>query len=102
VQFSPNQVKDAVAGYGAATKIQVQRMVQTLLHLPELPEPPDAADAAALALTYLAHLTSPTAASLAAGGSHTEPPGAGRVKNAVARSSRPAGRVAAPSPGVSR
>ena len=104
VQFSPNQVKDAVAGYGAATKIQVQRMVQTLLHLPELPEPPDAADAAALALTYLAHLTSPTATSSV--GAPTPLAGSnqpGRVKNAVARSSpRPAGRPAGPRPGVSR
>ena len=35
----PNQVKQAVAGYGAATKEQVQRMVQTLLGLAELPRP---------------------------------------------------------------
>jgi crossover junction endodeoxyribonuclease RuvC len=47
-------VKDAVAGYGAAGKVQVQVMVQTLLGLAALPEPPDAADAAALALTHLA------------------------------------------------
>lgn len=54
VEYSPNQVKEAVTGYGAAPKEQVQRMVQTLLDLPMLPEPPDAADAAALALTHLA------------------------------------------------
>jgi crossover junction endodeoxyribonuclease RuvC len=54
VQYSPNQVKQAVAGYGAASKEQVQRMVQTLLGLAEVPNPPDAADAAALALCHLA------------------------------------------------
>lgn len=55
VQYTPNQVKQAVAGYGAAGKAQVQRMVQTLLGLPEPPRPADAADAAALALCHLAH-----------------------------------------------
>ncbi len=54
VQYSPNEVKQAVTGYGAATKKQVQTMVQTLLGLAELPSPPDAADAAALALCHLA------------------------------------------------
>ncbi|WP_334143117.1 crossover junction endodeoxyribonuclease RuvC [Rhabdothermincola sp.] len=54
VQYSPNEVKQAVAGYGGATKAQVQRMVQTLLDLPAVPHPPDAADAAAVALCHLA------------------------------------------------
>lgn len=54
VEYSPNQVKEAVAGWGAASKEQVQQMVQTLLHLPERPEPPDAADAAAVALCHVA------------------------------------------------
>lgn len=53
-QYTPNQVKDAVVGYGAATKEQVQRMVQVRLGLDALPRPPDAADAAALALCHLA------------------------------------------------
>lgn len=55
VQYTPNQVKEAVTGDGAASKEQVQEMVQTLLGLPMRPEPPDAADAAALALCHLAH-----------------------------------------------
>jgi crossover junction endodeoxyribonuclease RuvC len=55
VQYSPNEVKLAVAGDGAADKAAVQRMVQTLLGLAEIPRPPDAADAAALALCHLAH-----------------------------------------------
>jgi crossover junction endodeoxyribonuclease RuvC len=54
VQYSPNEVKQAVTGYGAATKAQVQLMVQTLLGLAAPPSPPDAADAAALALCHLA------------------------------------------------
>jgi crossover junction endodeoxyribonuclease RuvC len=53
-QYTPNEVKQAVAGYGAAPKEQVQRMVQALLRLPERPRPPDAADALALALCHLA------------------------------------------------
>lgn len=52
-QYTANEVKQAVAGYGAATKEQVQRMVQSLLSLPDRPQPPDAADALALALTHL-------------------------------------------------
>lgn len=53
-QYTPNQVKDAVAGYGGADKAQVQRMVQARLGLATIPKPPDAADAAALALCHLA------------------------------------------------
>ena len=54
VQYTPNQVKGAVAGWGAASKEQVQRMVRTRLGLREVPQPADAADAAALALCHLA------------------------------------------------
>jgi crossover junction endodeoxyribonuclease RuvC len=54
VQYTPNQVKDAVAGWGGASKEQVQRMVQTRLRLDRPPRPADAADAAALALCHLA------------------------------------------------
>ncbi|MDQ3574546.1 MAG: crossover junction endodeoxyribonuclease RuvC [Actinomycetota bacterium] len=53
-QYTSNEVKQAVAGYGAATKEQVQRMVMTQLSLAEWPRPPDAADALALALCHLA------------------------------------------------
>lgn len=53
-QYTPNQVKDAVAGWGGAGKEQVQRMVQARLGLTAPPRPPDAADAAALALCHLA------------------------------------------------
>lgn len=54
VQYTPNQVKGAVAGYGSADKGQVQRMVQVRLGLAALPKPADAADAAAIALCHLA------------------------------------------------
>jgi crossover junction endodeoxyribonuclease RuvC len=53
-EYSSNEVKLAVTGYGAATKQQVQQMVATLLDLPSVPRPADAADALALALCHLA------------------------------------------------
>jgi crossover junction endodeoxyribonuclease RuvC len=52
-QYTPNEVKQAVAGYGAAGKEQVQAMVTRLLGLAEVPKPPDAADALALAICHL-------------------------------------------------
>jgi crossover junction endodeoxyribonuclease RuvC len=113
VQYSPNQVKEAVTGYGAADKLQVQQMVQTLLGLAALPEPPDAADAAALALTHLAFAGSATTAGLSTSPTIAEAAlvaRPGRVKNAVgraptstagpARSSR-VSRPARPSGGLS-
>ncbi|HET7488204.1 MAG TPA: crossover junction endodeoxyribonuclease RuvC [Acidimicrobiales bacterium] len=54
VQYTANEVKQSVTGYGGAGKEQVQRMVQSLLSLPEVPKPPDVADALALALCHLA------------------------------------------------
>lgn len=48
--YTPLQVKQAVAGYGKAEKLQVQKMVQTLLRLPSIPTPDDAADGLALAI----------------------------------------------------
>ncbi len=55
VEYTPNQVKEAVAGWGAAPKEQMQQMVQSLLGLDAPPQPADAADAAAVALCHLAH-----------------------------------------------
>jgi len=52
-QYSANEVKMAVVGFGGATKDQVQRMVAALLGLPETPKPPDVADALALAVCHL-------------------------------------------------
>ena len=53
VQYSPNEVKLAVTGYGAADKAQVQAMVAKLLGLDEAPRPADRADALALAIAHL-------------------------------------------------
>jgi crossover junction endodeoxyribonuclease RuvC len=50
VEFTPLQVKSAVAGYGKALKPQVQEMVKTLLKLDSIPKPDDAADALAIAI----------------------------------------------------
>jgi crossover junction endodeoxyribonuclease RuvC len=55
VEYSPNQVKQAVAGVGGASKDQMERMVQTLLGIDRPLRPVDAADAVALALCHLAH-----------------------------------------------
>jgi crossover junction endodeoxyribonuclease RuvC len=52
-EYTPNEVKQAVTGYGSAQKRQVQEMVRALLLLPELPKPDDAADALAVAITHL-------------------------------------------------
>ena len=52
-EYTPNEVKQAVAGYGSADKRQVQEMVRTLLGLPDIPKPDDAADALAIAITHL-------------------------------------------------
>ncbi len=52
-EYKPMQVKQAVHGYGLATKEQVGEMVRILLHLPHVPTPDDAADAAAIAICHL-------------------------------------------------
>ena len=52
-QYTSNEVKQAVTGYGSATKEQVQRMVAVLLGLAEPPAPNDVADALALAICHL-------------------------------------------------
>jgi crossover junction endodeoxyribonuclease RuvC len=51
-EYTPQQVKQAVAGYGKATKNQVQTMVQMMLALREKPQPDDAADALAIAICH--------------------------------------------------
>ena len=51
-EYTPLQVKQAVAGYGKADKRQVQEMVRLLLGLPDIPKPDDAADALAVAICH--------------------------------------------------
>ena len=57
-QYKPMQVKQAVVGYGNATKHQVQDMTKRLLRLDAMPKPDDAADAIALALCHARSSTS--------------------------------------------
>lgn len=52
-EYTPMQVKQAVVGYGKATKEQVQGMVRMVLNLETIPQPDDAADALALAICHL-------------------------------------------------
>jgi crossover junction endodeoxyribonuclease RuvC len=58
-EYKPMQVKQAIHGYGLATKAQVGEMVRVLLGLPTLLHPDDAADAAAIAICHLhsTHIT---------------------------------------------
>ena len=56
VEYSPNEVKESVAGWGGADKDEVGKMVQVLLELPERLAPADAADAVAVALCHLSRV----------------------------------------------
>lgn len=78
--YSANEVKQAVTGWGGATKQQVQRMVAALCHLEEVPRPPDVADALGLAICHLAVARHRRAS---AAGSRTGPPSFG-VADAIA------------------
>ena len=57
-EYSPSQVKQAVAGYGKAEKRQVMEMTKRLLGLQAIPKPDDAADAVAIALCHARSFTS--------------------------------------------
>ena len=57
-QYKPMQVKQALVGYGNATKHQMQDMTKRLLHLDKMPKPDDAADAIAIALCHARSSTS--------------------------------------------
>jgi crossover junction endodeoxyribonuclease RuvC len=52
-EFTPLEVKQAVVGYGNASKTQVQQMVRALLGMAEIPKPDDAADALAVAICHI-------------------------------------------------
>ena len=52
-EYTPLEVKQAVAGYGGADKNQVQQMVKTILGLEVIPHPDDAADALAVAICHI-------------------------------------------------
>jgi crossover junction endodeoxyribonuclease RuvC len=63
--YSPLAIKQAVTGYGRASKVQVQEMTKVLLRLERIPQPDHAADALAVAITH-AHLGRSRAAAAAA------------------------------------
>ena len=73
-QYTANEVKQALVGYGAATKQQIQRMVAQVLGLGSIDGPPDVADALALAVCHLT--TVPLRRAVDAAMAH--PSGAGR------------------------
>ncbi len=52
-EYTPTQVKQRVANYGASSKEQIQEMVRLQLGLSEVPQPSDAADALAIAICHL-------------------------------------------------
>ena len=52
-EYTPTQVKQRVANYGASSKEQIQEMVRLQLELPQVPQPSDAADALAIAICHL-------------------------------------------------
>ena len=52
-EYTPMEIKQAITGYGGATKAQIQQMVRMLLNLEDLPQPDDAADAVAVAICHL-------------------------------------------------
>jgi crossover junction endodeoxyribonuclease RuvC len=52
-EYKPAEVKQALVGYGGASKAQMQEMVRMMLGLPEVPRPDDAADAIAVAICHL-------------------------------------------------
>ncbi|MGN0806854.1 MAG: crossover junction endodeoxyribonuclease RuvC [Candidatus Coproplasma sp.] len=51
-EYTPNQIKQALTGYGKADKVQMMHVVQSLLKLKQIPRPDDAADALAVALCH--------------------------------------------------
>jgi len=53
IEYTPNQVKQAVTGSGRADKKQVQQMITRLLSLPEIPKPDDDADGLSIALCHV-------------------------------------------------
>ncbi len=55
-EYTPAQIKQRVAGYGASSKEQIQEMVRLQLDLDEVPQPNDAADALAVAICHLSEV----------------------------------------------
>ena len=51
-EYTPLQVKQALTGYGRASKSQIQQMMKSMLGLSEIPKPDDVADALAIAVCH--------------------------------------------------
>jgi len=51
-EYTPQQIKQAITGYGKAEKAQIQEMVRIILKLKTIPKPDDCADALACAITH--------------------------------------------------
>lgn len=51
-EYTPNEIKKTMTGYGSADKKQMQEMVKLHLNLKDIPKPDDAADALAAAITH--------------------------------------------------
>jgi len=52
-EYTPLEVKQAISGFGRASKDQVQQMVRLILQLEQIPKPDDAADALAIAICHI-------------------------------------------------
>jgi len=52
-EYNPVEIKQAITGYGQASKSQMQEMVKILLNLEKIPKPDDAADALAVAICHI-------------------------------------------------
>ena len=55
-EYTPTQIKQRVANYGASSKEQIQEMVKLQLGMAQIPQPSDAADALAVALCHLSEI----------------------------------------------
>ncbi len=88
VQYSPNEIKLAIAGDGGAGKREVGEMVARLLHLAAVPQPADAADALALAVCHSWRARLPAAPSATPG----DDPNADRLQQQIAKATTAAAR----------
>ncbi len=78
--YAPREVKSSVAGYGHASKEQMQQVVRATLNLRETPQPADAADALAVALCHI-YSTQARARVAAATGIADSHPAAQRIQS---------------------
>ena len=52
-EYTPLQIKQSLTGYGRADKVQMQKMIKSVLKLKSIPKPDDTADALAVALCHI-------------------------------------------------